>query len=44
MQRIHSSAGSTVYERTKQPGKALKVLTEFDAANLASWFYKKIVK
>lgn len=30
------------YLRTEQPGKARKVLTEFDPENLANWFYKKI--
>jgi integrase len=30
------------YLRTAQPGKARKVLTEFDPENLANWFYKKI--
>ncbi|HMP02463.1 MAG TPA: hypothetical protein PKC45_08200 [Gemmatales bacterium] len=32
------------YERTNQPGKARKVLAEFDPANLANWFYKKLVR
>jgi integrase len=31
------------YEGRNEPGKARKVLAEFDPANLANWFYKKIV-
>jgi integrase len=30
------------YLRTEQPGKARKVLTEYDPENLANWFYKKV--